>query len=359
LFETQQDWVRANLREWNVQVWFCDYGFVLDLADQRANAAAAFVRAEMLARQHENWAVAYAALRNLAFTHAWAGRLDTALRTSDQAVGFSGRLGDALVARNPRDAARRGALLRDAGRLSEALALLRGAHGSLVRGGSPYWLAYCDDQLALCYALLGQPARAREFLVHEPVSLPPEARLSRWILRSRIARAEGHAPVAWSETQTAIAADPACPARWRLLARLEQSRNLDVIAALETCEKIAAEAHMRELGGIQLAAVALAAGRATAAGLTNVASDSAQRAHMLAETTWPTGMSLPELCLCIHHGLVTAGDKPAATLAVERAVQWIESQALPNVPAEFKDSFLNRNPAHRAVLTGMTRVQRR
>jgi hypothetical protein len=116
---------------------------------------------------------------------------------------------------------------------------------------------------------------------------------------------------------------------------------------------------MRELGGIQLAAVALAAGRATAAGLNDAASDCAQRAHMLTETTWPTGMSLAELCLCIHRGLVVSGDKSAASLVVERAVQWIESQALPNVPADFKDSFLTRNPAHRAVLAGMARVQRR
>jgi DNA-binding SARP family transcriptional activator len=87
LFDTQAEWVRENLHEWNVHVWFCDHGFVLDLADRRAEAVAAFLRAEMLAREHENWAVAYAALRNLAFAHLWAGRVDTAVRTSDQAVG--------------------------------------------------------------------------------------------------------------------------------------------------------------------------------------------------------------------------------------------------------------------------------
>jgi tetratricopeptide (TPR) repeat protein len=358
LFDTQHDWVRANPHEWNVQVWLCDYGFVLDLADRRADAVAAYLRAEMLARQHENWAVAYAALRNLALTHLWAGRLETALRTSDQAVGFSARLGDALVERNPRDAARRGALLRDAGRFSQALDLLRTAHATLSRGGSPYWLAYCEDQLATLYALVGQPARARDLLLQDRAELPAEARLSRWIMRSRLARAQSLAPVPWTQEHAATSADPACPARWRLLASIEHARSLELAPALHACDAIAEEAEQRALGGLQLAALALAAGRATSAEKIDVASAFAQRAHALAESTWPAGMSWPELCLCVHRGLLAAGDSTAAATAVERALRWIEAEALPNVPAEFKDSFLNRNPAHRAILTGIARGAR-
>lgn len=359
LFDTQQDWIEANLHEWNVQVWFCDQGFVLDLADRRELAVATYLRAEMLARKHENWAVAYAALRNLSFVHAWTGRLDTAVRASDQAAGFSGRLGEALVERNPRDAARRGALLRDAGRLAQALALLRGAHAGLVRGGSPYWLAYCEDQLALLFALLGQPARARDLIDADRRSLPPESRLSRWLVRARIARAEGRPAPAWTEIEARSVSDPACPARWQLLVRLEQARSLDVAAALDVCAEVATLARTRELGGIELAALALAAARAGAADLLSAATEFAQRAHSLAETTWPIGISMPELCLSVHRGLATAGDAAVVSLAVERAVRWIEEQALPNVPPEFKDSFLSRNPAHRAVLTRVGRSLRR
>ena len=36
--------------------------------------------------------------------------------------------------------------------------------------------------------------------------------------------------------------------------------------------------------------------------------------------------------------------------ALQRAKNWIMQTALPNVPDEFKDSFLNRNPINRAVL---------
>jgi hypothetical protein len=49
--------------------------------------------------------------------------------------------------------------------------------------------------------------------------------------------------------------------------------------------------------------------------------------------------------------LAAAGDSVAAQAALERARSWIHDVALPNVPDEFKDSFLQRNPVNRAVLT--------
>jgi hypothetical protein len=337
-------------------VWLCDQGYVLDLADRRERAGAVYLKAELLARRHENWAVVYAALRNLAFTHAWAGCLDTAVRTCDQAAGFSGRLGEAIVEGNPRDAARRAALLRDAGRVGEAFALLLRAQASLAPGGSPYWLAYCADQLALLYAMVGQPARARDLLAPDVAALPPEARVSRWITRARIARASGQAPPPAPPDMAAAAADPACPARWRLLATLENARSLapsDAIAASRTVE---AEAEALELGGVQLAAVALAANRAAEAGLAEAAGELASRAAELAQTRAPVGLTLPEMWLAIHRGLAAAGATAAAARLLERAAEWVEQAAAPNVPDEFKDSFRSRNPVHRAIVTGFGRM---
>jgi hypothetical protein len=47
--------------------------------------------------------------------------------------------------------------------------------------------------------------------------------------------------------------------------------------------------------------------------------------------------------------------RAAATAALAQAVDWINTTALPNVPDEFKDSFLNRNPVNRAILTAASR----
>jgi hypothetical protein len=45
------------------------------------------------------------------------------------------------------------------------------------------------------------------------------------------------------------------------------------------------------------------------------------------------------------------GDVAAAHDALQRGVDWIRLATLKNVPEAFRDSFLNRNPVHRALLT--------
>ena len=354
-FGTQADWIERNRQEWNVHVWWCDHAYVLDLADRRELAITAYRQAETLARRHENWSVVYAALRNLALTQAWAGRLGEAERTSDDAVRFSGRLGDALVLRNPRDAARRAALLRHAGRLGEALTLLQTALADLGRGSSPYWLAYCVDQLALLYAQLGQPARIRDLLATELTVAPPEAEVSRWIARSVAARASGQRSIDWTGRVVDAAGDARCPARWRMLAALVRAVDLDAPQALSLCSRIAAEAQEHELFGIRLHALARAAGRAADGGDTGTAIRFARSAVAMASEYSPTGMPVPEMWFNIHCGFAAADDATAAARALQRAVEWIEQSALPNVPDEFCDSLLNRNPVNRAILTTASR----
>jgi len=358
LLDSQSAWIDRNLHEWNVHVWFCDHAYVLDLADRRDDAIAAYRRAETLARKHENWSVVYAALRNLALVQSWAGNLTHAARYSDEAVLFSGRLGDALVERNPRDASRRAAVLRDVGRFSEALALLRAAHADLLRGGSPYWLAYCADQLALLYAIVGQPGRARELLAASPPQSPPEAYVSRWLAQSRVARAGNWTVPRWDDSIDAAVKDLACPARWRLLALLERTYQGETADALSWCRQVEAEARERELDGIRLHALARAAAIAADSGKRAAAGDWSRRAESLVNRCSPTGMTAAEFFWCTHRGLDLAGESDEALLALKRAVEWIEQSALPNVPDEFCDSFLNRNPVNRAVITLASRRHR-
>ncbi len=355
LFGTQMDWIEANLHEWNVHVWLCDNAYVLDLSDQLDSAIEAYRRAEALARQHQNWWVVYVALRNVSLTSAWTGRLDLAVATSDEAAHFSGRLGDALVERNPRDSGRRAALLRSAGRLGDALTLLQDACAVLKHGGSDYWLAYCADQMALLHVELGQPGRSRDMLGQDVRSLPPEAAISRWITKSREARASGSRPLAASSDALKAINDPACPARWMMLGMLESARDIDPERALALCCHVEEQAQQRGHAAIGLHAVALAADRAVQSGDVATAGALASRALSLARQVWPVGISVPEVMWCIHRGLSAANNMAGANEALERGVQWIESAALPNVPSEFRDSFLHRNPINRALLTAGNR----
>jgi DNA-binding SARP family transcriptional activator len=355
LFGTQTDWIEANPHEWNVHVWLCDHAYVLDLADQLDPAIAAYRRAEVVARQHENWWVVYVATRNVALTSVWAGRLDSAVSLSDDAVRFSGRLGDALVERNPRDSGRRGALLMGAGRLRDALDLLQDGCAILGGGGSAYWLAYCSDQLALLYAHLGQPGRARELLAQDLPPLPPESEISRWIARSRVARASGREPIPAAGNALLATNTAACPTRWLLLAMLENARTIDAGKALALCLHVEEQARQCGHTAIRLHALALAADRAVECGDAVVAAGHAAEAITLARQFWPIGISVPELMWSIYRGFEAVGDIDGAREALGRGVQFIEELALPNVPPEFRESFLHRNPTHRSLLTTATR----
>ncbi|MGH6624426.1 MAG: hypothetical protein ACREBN_10660, partial [Burkholderiaceae bacterium] len=354
LFGTQSDWVEANSHEWNVHVWLCDNAYVLDLSDQLEPAIEAYRRAETLARQHQNWWVVYVAMRNVALTSAWAGRLDVAVATSDEAAHFSERLGDALVARNPRDSGRRAALLWNFGRLSEALALLEDACAILRGGGSDYWLAYCSDQLALLHLQLGQPGRVRG-LPEELPRLPPEARISRWIVHSRVARALGQRPEPAPASTLQAMGDADCPARWLQLAMLERARGVEPQQAIALCGRISEEASSSGYLGIRLHATALSAERAAECGDAAAAGRFAAEAMTLARQFWPTGVSMGEVMWCIHRGCTAANNATGADEALKRGVQWIEVTALPNVPSEFRDSFLDRNPVNRSLLTTASR----
>jgi hypothetical protein len=57
----------------------------------------------------------------------------------------------------------------------------------------------------------------------------------------------------------------------------------------------------------------------------------------------------------IFQAFDAAGDQPAALTALRRGADWIRTTAQANVPDEFRDSFLDRNPVNRAVLTTMSR----
>ena len=64
----------------------------------------------------------------------------------------------------------------------------------------------------------------------------------------------------------------------------------------------------------------------------------------------------PEYWWGLHRAFDAAGEAPAAREALARGRDWILETALPNVPAEFRDSFLHRNPLNRDLLAAARRV---
>ena len=50
-----------------------------------------------------------------------------------------------------------------------------------------------------------------------------------------------------------------------------------------------------------------------------------------------------------------SGDGDEALMALAHGAQWVRRVALPNVPEEFRDSFMQRNPINRALLAAADR----
>jgi len=355
LFDTQAGWIARNRHEWNVHVWFCDRAAVLELADRRAEAVAAYRDVIDLAQGHGNLYVVYAAQRNLALVAYWSGRLAEAVSLWDTAARFSERLGDSVVQNNPRDALRRAPLLRDAGRHAEALDLLHVTRNALRHGGSPFWLAFCGDQLALSFAELGQQSRCQRLLVDIPTAAPIEARVARNIVRAQITATEPSG-ASYAIQASADAGSAECPVRWRLLASLAVATSSErPDAAVALCARAIEHAQHRQLNGIRLHALCVAAAKAAEANDLARASAWAADALDMSRTIFPTGMGASCFYWTLYRSFDACGLQAQAETALREGLHFVNEIALPNVPDEFKDSFLNRNPANRGIRTTATR----
>jgi DNA-binding SARP family transcriptional activator len=353
LFDTHADWIAQNAHEWNVHVWHGDRAYLLERADRRRDAIAANDALVEIVRPFENWFGLYSALRNRSLALHALGHVKQALRDMDEALRISDRLGDALVIHNPRDATRRGALLLDAGRHAPALELLGAAMQALQRADSPFWLSYCQDQLALAYLALGQTARAQALVGADSPAEAIEAQATRRVVQARLHRFMQSAGMPAALSGTGVFDAPECPARWRLLAALERACHEPPGPAALEFAAVADEAQRRELHGIALHARLRAACLAVHCGK---ACTGVKQALLALREIHPAGIGLAEFFWLAHGALVQAGEDARADAALARARAQIVDIELPQVPEAFRDSFLQRNPVNRAVLAAAARV---
>lgn len=82
-----------------------------------------------------------------------------------------------------------------------------------------------------------------------------------------------------------------------------------------------------------------------------------QALALFADGYAPEFMYLPELHFVAWRILDKAGASDEAIAALKAGTDWIRGHALPQVPAPFLDSFLNRNPVNRELLAAVARLQ--
>src|SRR5262249_51972269 len=107
--------------------------------------------------------------------------------------------------------------------------------------------------------------------------------------------------------------------------------------------------------GVVVRARLLRAAHLLRAGDSRAALELARGVGTLADGVGPWDMYLPEAWWIQFRVYDAAGDHAAAGDTLQRAVHWINTTALSDVPDEYRDGFLNRNPVNRSILTSASR----
>jgi len=247
-----------------------------------------------------------------------------------------------------------GRYLQEAGRFHEAHELLDNALET--HGPADGWFrAQCIATLAQCFIALGQVARANRLLG----SAAPSDAMAHvmWLnAKLRLARVDGHrAQPLLDELARRVLA---CPRSERLLwlVRVEQSRELQGRDAVDLAQLVTEQSTAKRAYSVALPARALLVDALRRSGQTEA---SANAAHSLAQDLRlraAIGLSPAEYGWILFQSFEAAGATSAARAALGGAVEWLQATARDHVVEEFRESFLNRNPLHRAVLTTATRM---
>jgi len=248
-----------------------------------------------------------------------------------------------------------GRYLQEAGRFREAHQLL--ANALQAHGSADGWFpAQCRVTLAHCFLALGQAARAKRLLGTEA---PADAMAHfMWLsAKVRLARFEGRSARPLLDELADLAL--ACPRSERLLwqVRTEQVRELTGGDAVALARQVVGQSLAKRTFSVCLPARAVLVDALRRAGEPEAA---AQVARELADDLAryaAIGLSPAEYWWIIFQAFDAAGADPSARAALGRSVDWIRATAQAQVAEDFRESFLDRNPLHRTVLTTATRMR--
>ena len=325
-------------------------GVALDVAGRHAHAEQAHRHALALTRALHNRPDELNVLCNLAVSLAETGRFAAALEPLQDAyrlresspelhsVGLALEitLGDAL---------------RAGGDYRESLAWLARAL-TIVSVHAPGFVVGTQNHLALTWLHLGQHARA-----HQAIELalagpdaPSTFRAKTHLLRARYALALAQ-PGAAAQALAAARALLSTSARYGAFAQAEllAARLSEPPEAYRIATQVVLQAGGRQMHGVRMAALGCAASSALACGHTAVAVAHAVEALALWPEHVPDDLYIGEVWLAAAQSLHAAHD-PRLADVLGAATAWIARTARAQVPDEFRDSFLNRNPFNRELI---------
>jgi hypothetical protein len=125
--------------------------------------------------------------------------------------------------------------------------------------------------------------------------------------------------------------------------------------SMRHCDEVLRLATQLEFAGVAMKAGLL---RAQALAGTGQTREAAQAMRALVERmseVQPQDLYLGEAWWIAAQVFDANGDGDESLMALARGAQWVRRVALPQVPEEFRDSFLQRNPSNRALLAAADR----
>jgi len=239
------------------------------------------------------------------------------------------------------------------GRYEEALQRLDAALACFVRDRQAIWIAVASNHKAQLLIDLGQFARARQALEYERPQID-HIRARRATIAARVERAlghSGHALLATAVGELGPGADP----HVRMHVLLDGADGGDPAAGMQRCDEVLEMALKLEFAGVAMKARILRAHAQSRAGEVGAAAAAMHALVAQFETVQPADLYLAHAWWLAAQVFEASGDGDQALMALAQGALWVRRTALPNVPAAFRDSFLQRNPTNRALLAAADR----
>jgi len=323
-------------------------GIALDLGNRLSQALQTFEEAREAAAAHGLKDLLATCLSNLATTSSKRGELARAVELGHQALQLW-RESEPLKGKATQTQTLLAHRLRDLGHYAEAIALLEDALAEFRRAGARHWVFSSAHRLALAYAHLGDHVRALKLMQDDPAGLSTKAQAMWMAHRAEIARMCGGAALKPVRSALAMLGSDLDDGNNRLISLFASS-----IVPPEEGENmataVAAWAAARERFGMAIAAHVRAASCALAQKAIDRALPQVEAALRLFGEYEPDNFYRAELWWIAFEvfGAANRGDEARAMLAAGR--EWIEKTAADHVPAEFRASFLEKNPVNSALL---------
>jgi len=333
--------------------FWADYAYVLNSARRLRQTADALTQAIDNARKLGDYGELATLTSNLALVQGNLGRTDAALEQALRARALRGQLGETGGPPGAAIDMYVGMYSAMLGRYRDALASFDAALGVFERDRQALWVAVASNHKAGVLLDLGQAARAKKTLDYAAPSIE-SVRARRAALASRIERflgRSGERQIRDALVELGERGDKYV----QMLTQIDEAATLPATQAVALCGEVRHCAEELEYGGVAVKARLWGARHLLRNG---DAQSSAADLHELLphlDTVRPADMYFPEAWWIAFEVFEANQEPAAATAALKRGYDWIHEVALPNVPDEFRDSFLDRNPTNRAILTTASR----